>query len=112
MAGKEKDGSTVPGVVRQDEQKASYVLPWDVVSRSLRRKSVVVPGEDGRSEIDDPFPLLPSFIWGGKQRGYPGVVKDERTKTTIPKRLGKKAKRARRQDQRRDCVKCWTDNTG
>jgi hypothetical protein len=62
VVGKEKGSLTVPGVVRQDEQKAIYVLPWDVVSRSLRRKSVDVPGEDGRSEIDDPFPLLPSFI--------------------------------------------------
>ena len=82
MAGKEKGSLTVPGVVRQDEQKASYVLPWDVVSRSSRRKSVDIPGEDGRSEIDDPFPLLPSFTWVGNQRGYPGAVKDERTKTT------------------------------
>jgi len=83
VAGKEKGSLIVPGVVRQDEQKASYVLPWDAVSRSIRRKSVDIPGEDGRSEIDDPFPLLPSFIWGGNQRGFPGVVKDERTKTTI-----------------------------
>jgi len=83
VAGREKGNLTVPGVVRQDEQKASYVLPWDAVSRSSRRKSVDVPGEDERSEIDDPFLLLPSLTWGGKQRGYPGVVKDERTKTTI-----------------------------
>lgn len=54
----------------------------DVVSRSLRRKSVDIPGEDGRSEIDDPFPLPLLLPWEGKQRGYPGVVKDERTKIT------------------------------
>jgi hypothetical protein len=76
-------GLTVPGVVRQDEQKASDVFPWDAVSRSSRRKSVDIPGEDRRSEIDDPFPLLPGLTWEGKQRGYPGVVKDERTRTTI-----------------------------
>jgi len=29
VAGKEKESLTVPGVVRQDEQKAIYVLPWD-----------------------------------------------------------------------------------
>jgi len=65
VAGREKGNLTVPGVVRQDEQKAIYVPSWDAVSRSSRRKSVDIPGEDGRSEIDDPFPLLPGLTWGG-----------------------------------------------
>jgi len=112
VAGKEKESLTVPGVVRQDEQKASYVLPWDVISRSLRRKSVDVLGEDGRSEIDDPFPLLPRSHLGRKLTRISRRRKGRADKNNHIKRLGKKAKRARRQEQRRDCVKCWTDNTG
>lgn len=112
VAGKEKGSLIVPGVVRQDEQKAIYVLPWDVVSRSLRRKSFDVLGEDGRSEIDDPFPLPLLLRPGRKSTRISRRRKGRADKNNHTKRLGKKAKRARRQDQRRDCVKCWTDNTG
>jgi hypothetical protein len=59
-----------------------------------------------------PFSSSPRSHLGRKTTRISRRRKGRADKNNHTKRLGKKAKRARRQDQRRDCVKCWTDNTG